>query len=438
MKIAGLNIPFTKDYDITKIENVDKRQPPRSDVAVKIVKRQLVRQKQDVSKWRDATTVAERTEIAPDRKDLVAIYKDVAIDAHLHSLMQTVILKCLAANYWLVDDNGEIDEDETKKVQASWVREFITLTIDSKFWGHSLVQLGPIKDDAFTEVKLIPRENVIPDLHIVKKHVHITPNNSRQAQATTEFIDYTLPIYRNWVVSIGKSDDLGLLHKATPLVLWKKNVLIAWAQYAELFGMPIRVLKTDIRDPEKLQNADNMLKNMGQAAYGVFDTEDILEFIETNNQDAFRVFRELINTSNSELSKLFLGQTMTTEDGSSRSQAEVHENILNDYISATKWFVRDTIQGKLLPIMETHGIIKPGLTFQWDNEEKVSMQEKLEMVVKLSQFYKIPEDYINSTFKIPVEEIPEAAPFTEVSNKQRATTVMREVYNLYKGHNPGH
>lgn len=431
MRILGLDITTAKAVD------VDKPQPPRADIVTKIVKRQLIRQKEDVKRWRDATTIAERQEIAPDRKELIKIYKDVVLDAHLSSLMQTVVLKCLAANYWLIDENGEVDEKETKKLHASWFREFITYTIESKFWGHSLVQLGTIKDDAFSEIKLVPRENVIPELHVVKKHVNVTPNRSQKAQEQTEFIDYTRPEFRPWVIEVGNRDNLGLLHKATPLVLWKKNVFSAWSQYAELFGMPIRVGKTDIRDPEKLGNMDKMLSEMGSAAYGIFDPDDELEFVEGKVGDSYHVFLELINATNGELSKLILGQTMTTEDGSSRSQAEVHENVMNDYISAIKWFIRDTIQGKLLPVMEGHGIIKPGLVFKWDNEEKVSMQGKLEMVVKLSQFYKISPEFIESTFGIPVEDLPPSVPFDQATNKSKATTIMREVYNLYKGHVPG-
>lgn len=287
MKVFGLNITTTK------AENLDKRQPPRSEIGAKIVKRQLIRQKEDVKRWRDATITAERVELAPDRTDLVKIYKDVILDAHLSSLMSTVVFKCLAANYWLVDKEGEIDQESTAKLQASWFREFVTHVIDSKFWGHSLIQLGPIKDDAFTGIKIVPRENVIPELHVVKKHVNITPNNSQRAQNGTEFFDYTKPAFKPWVIPVGKDGDLGLLHKASPLVLWKKNVMVAWSQYAELFGMPIRIGKTDIRDPEKLTNMDNMMKNMGSASYGIFDPDDILEFVETNNTDSFKVFQEL-------------------------------------------------------------------------------------------------------------------------------------------------
>ena len=429
MNVFGLNITTAK------AANVDKTQPPAGNVAVKIVKRQLIRQKQDVKKWRDATQVAERVEIAPDRRELINIYKDIVLDAHLSSLMQTVVLKCLASNYWLVNDKGEIDQDQTEKINASWFREFITYAVESKFWGFSLVQLGPIKDDAFSEIKLVPRENVIPELHIVKKHVYVTPNNGKSK--SEEFIDYTLPRFRPWVVPIGKCEDLGLLHKASPLVLWKKNVFSAWSQYAELFGMPIRIGKTDIRDPEKLANMDKMMSSMGSAAYGIFDPDDEIAFVEGKVGDSYHVFLELIEIVNSELSKLILGQTMTTEDGSSKSQAEVHENVLNDYISAVKGFVRDVIQGQLLPIMERHGIITAGLSFQWDNEEKISTQEKLDMVVKLSQFYKVPADYIQSNFDIPVEEMPPGLPFEQMENKNKATTIMREVYNLYKGHIPG-
>ncbi|MFK5283719.1 hypothetical protein ACI3PL_29500, partial [Lacticaseibacillus paracasei] len=59
---------------------------------------------------------------------------------------------------------------------------------------------------------------------------------------------YTDEPYSNWCIGVGSKRDLGLLLKLTPLVIWKKNAMGAWAEYIEKFGVPIRVGKTDSLD----------------------------------------------------------------------------------------------------------------------------------------------------------------------------------------------
>jgi len=424
MKILGY------DIKLNKISNVDKKQPRRTKI--KIVQRQLLRQKQDIQDWRSATDDAERKTIAPNRLELTRIYKDVDIDSHLSSLVGTILNKCVTSNFWLENESG-IDGNSTDKINTKWFRDFIRHTVDSKFWGHSLIMLGDIIDDGFPNIGIVPREHVIPELNIVKKEVNITPNSNPRSQDQDSFIDYTHPSLNKWYIPIGDKEDLGIYHKATPWALWKKNSIIAWTTYSDLFGHPIRVGKTDILDPEKLANMDNMMKNMGSAAYGIFDPDDIVEFVEARNEDAYQVFMNFIDIANKEMSKLVLGQTMTTEDGSSRSQSEVHERVLNDYITSMKWFVANAIQNELIPRLEFHGIIPSGLSFVWDNQEKISLKEKFDFVIKLKNAgYNVPEDYILENFKIPVE-IQEPIPFNQISNKLKATTVATEVYNLYKG-----
>ena len=63
---------------------------------------------------------------------------------------------------------------------------------------------------------------------------------------------------------------------------------------------------------------------MGTSAYAVLPIAADLEIIESKTTDAHEVFERKIERINSELSKLYLGQTMTTDDGSSLSQSQTH------------------------------------------------------------------------------------------------------------------
>lgn len=52
----------------------------------------------------------------------------------------------------------------------------------------------------------------------------------------------------SWVVEAGDPFDLGLLLKTAPQTISKRYALAFWDQFAEVFGIPMRIAKTDIRD----------------------------------------------------------------------------------------------------------------------------------------------------------------------------------------------
>ena len=108
----------------------------------------------------------------------------------------------------------------------------------------------------------------------------------------------------------------------------------AWAEFGELFGQPIRIGKTDIHDKERKSSMKNMLENMGRSAYALFHSNDQIELVQAGQTDAYQVFEAFLRYADEQISKLFIGQTMTSDDGSSRSQAEVHASIFDEIITS--------------------------------------------------------------------------------------------------------
>ena len=423
MKIFGYNI------DIAKATNADKPMPNRRRSKDRVIYSQLLRQKQDVGQWRDALRQAEST-LRPDRTELIRIFKDVELDAHFCSTLNT-IHNTITSSRFYVAVNGERDDELSKMLDSLWFRKWLTYCIDSKVFGYSLVELGPMVNNNFDEIKLVPREYVVPEKHFVKKSLY----------NWNVGFDYESPKFRDWFIGVGDHCDMGLINKVTPWALWKKNTAQSWSQYSELFGMPIRVGKTDIRDPDKRENMDNMLKNMGRAAFATLDEDDMIEFIENSGTDAYQVYQNLLDTANKEISKVMLGQTMTSEDGSSRSQAEVHEGVMETYMSAYKFYCKNRTQRLLVPRMQKFGALPQGATIEMDNSEQLSSMEKFTIYQGMLNHYNIPAEHIQETFGIEVEEkeVPPAlegfqsSPEENIQNVNASTTVMREVYNLYKG-----
>ena len=213
--------------------------------------------------------------------------------------------------------------------------------------------------------------------------------------------------------------------KAAPLVIWKKNALGAWSEFVEIFGSPIRIGKTDTRDEETRANMENMLKNMGVAAYGVFDTDDLIELIESNRSDAYQVFDMMIQRCNSEISKLILGQTATMDEKSFVGSAEVQERVLNKVAYNDEFFIEGVLNYQLVPMMTRLGLFPEGVKIEVKAEDDLSLieQSKIDIeLIKTGKFTFTPE-YLDKKYGSEVIVVNDP---TDVAN------IQNRLDNLYK------
>lgn len=409
---------------IAGILNVSRKQPIKTRIIDKIIEVQNYRNRQDIGKWRAGLVAAEAT-ILPNRLGLYRSYADAVLDLHLTSVMGSRKNKIKCKKFKIVGVNGKEVEDKTKLLQSQWFVDFMDLSLDSIFWGHSLIQFGDLIDGKFAKVELVPREHVDPVKEIVRKHPLMDMGES-----------YVDSPYSDWCIGVGKPKDLGLLAKATPMAIWKKNALSSWAEYGEMFGQPIRMGKTNIKDPQSKANMEKMLEQMGSCAWGVFDMEDTLELVETNKQDAYEVFLKLCEYIDGQFSKGIQGQTMTSDNGSSRSQAEVHEAVADEYGESDETFMANVINDKLIPLLIKHGFPLNGFRFEFDNSENLGLEAQFAIDSKLLEFYDIPEDYITEKYGTPVKKKAEPKPITPdggpgVGKSQSSKTIINSIYSLY-------
>jgi SPP1 gp7 family putative phage head morphogenesis protein len=378
-------------YDIKMAAN-----PKKQRLFSTVEQQNLIRIRQDVGKWRNALIAAE--DIAfPQREDLYALYEDLLVDNHLYSVIQTRKLNVLSMPFKVIKKKGGQEvQEKTMLLQVGWFRQLCEHLLDSLFWGHTLVELGKMDSSGqLSGMFLIPRAHVCPEFGYVK---HLPTD--------THGLSYKHAPYNSNVVEAGSPRDLGLLMRAAPAALWKKNAFTAWAEYTQIFGMPLRKAKSSSFDSSNRGRLENMLKKMGQAAYVILEDGEDIEFVETGNSDAYMVYDKLIERTNAEMSKLILGQTMTTDNGSSRSQSEVHERVADKYTEADKAMLQDIINTQVLPKLAALGFpFTSDETFVWDETEVLEVMDQWTIVKGLldTQKYKIPADYITKTFGVPVE-----------------------------------
>jgi phage gp29-like protein len=125
----------------------------------------------------------------------------------------------------------------------------------------------------------------------------------------------------------GPSRRGGLARSAVTLWMLQSFSIRDLMAFLEQYGMPIRVgTYDDNATPEQQAVLATAITNMGTDAGCTIPKSMAITLVERKGgagaNDSFLPF---VNWLNSECSKLVLGQTMTTENGASMSQAEVHE-----------------------------------------------------------------------------------------------------------------
>lgn len=406
MEIFGINI--------TRAKNLDKTKPQAANI--KPIERQNTRVAQDIDNWRAALQEAENI-YNYDRRVLQEIFLELKFDAHITAVTNQIIAEISGSDFrFQLDD--ETDEEATATIQSGWFTDFIKLCIEAEFYGYSLIELGAIKDNKFSYAKGIDRRYVVPEYKVVKKDLY--------SYANKDGYKFDEAPYNSWTVFVD-TGDFGLYNRAVPLWVYKKQAYNYWAEYQQLFGSPMRVGKTDVRDESRRKNMASMLKNMGNASWGVFDTDDIIEFVEAGGNGTSSPFKEMITDINGELSKLIVGQTMTTEDGSSRSQAEVHEGVKNSLIEMYYRNVERVVNDQLYPLMVQHRIVKPGLKFEFVWSEKdLNQIQKVEAVAKLAPFFDFDPEYIKdfTGLEVNTRVVPvSGSPLNRLKNYYGSTDV---------------
>jgi SPP1 gp7 family putative phage head morphogenesis protein len=377
-------------FDIT---NASKKQPEKARIMQKVIEQQLLRTRQDINKWKLAVQSAE-SRTFPNRRMLYECYQDVALDGHLSGLMELRKANITGKIFKIVDKSGETVDDKTKLLDSMWFFDFLDFALDSKFYGFSLIQFGDLDNDKFKDLEIVPREYVSPETGEVSNLPGVKGG-----------IKYTESPYKEWSIGVGKAKDLGLLMKLSPYVIWKKGAIGAWSEASEMFGMPIRIGRTNIQDPEMKANMEGMLKNMGSAAWGVFDTSDILELLQTSKSDVYAIYDKLIERCNSEMSKIVLGHSASIDATAGKLGGEdnTHEAI-ESFIDSDKRFIRFVINDQLIPFLNGKGMGFDGLECVFDDSEEISVLDQFSIDGKLLDYYDIPEAYIEKTYGTDVKK----------------------------------
>lgn len=405
MKLFGFNIPIQFGY-----KNATATTPEMSKLLefIQRPQQQIYRSPQEIQDFKTATTAAE-SNYNPNRYLLYKLYNDMVLDAHLTSVMQQRKNLTMVKEFKVVNKAGEENEKLSELLQTKWFRDFVNFALDSRFWGYSLVQFDDLVNDSFKCVELVPRLYVKPELHLVVK-----------AWSDLNGVDYLEPPFSDWCIGVGNPKDLGLLHKASPLVIWKKNAMGAWSDYQNKFGIPPVIAKSSANDKPTQDKIDSMLQNFQRGAWGRFGKDDLIELIEVSKTDAYKVFDALIERVNQEISKLIIGQTGTTAEKAYVGSAEVHERVMLNYAEEDEHFIEDVCNYQLIPMMERLGVKFNGHKIEVSESDELTLDQQIKADDMLLKYFDLDPTEIENTYgrKVVKKEVQEPdTNFGKVQNR---------------------
>lgn len=354
--------------------------------------------RKELDDWLNARE-AMLSKMNPLTYPLQQLYKDSMLDNHLSGIIETQrVLPLLNKTFVIKDKKGNVDEELSQLIEGNWMRKIIREALLSKFYGYSLIYLDNLDADNSKDKIITPieRGRVLPQKNMILRNPY---DSNSDGIKYDEFPSYFL------YASLG-NDIIGLLQSVAPMTIYKRHSWASWDDFEQIFGMPLRIARTSINTIEQYDKIQDWLESMGTASYGIFDKNTDIELVDTKHTDSFHIYLEKINAVNKEMSKCILGETMTTEDGSSQSQAEVHLRILEDVQDADRIEIVSWANDFLIPILRVNNFnIPDGYTFDIIEKADIKPSKKIKIdSILLQNGFNIKPEYIENTYGTPLDE----------------------------------
>lgn len=174
----------------------------------------------------------------------------------------------------------------------------------------------------------------------------------------------------------------GLARLVAVMYMLKSYTLRDWWSFAEVFGIPIRIGKYGPNaTKDDIATLINAIGKIASDAGAAIPDSMKMELIESGAaKGGDTLFENMARWCDEQISKAVLGQTMTSDNGSSRAQAEVHNGVRTDI---AKWDARQ------LEATINEQLIKPYIILNWGEQKhyprvciKIDEPEDLKLLVE--------------------------------------------------------
>jgi phage gp29-like protein len=278
------------------------------------------------------------------------LYEQVAQDDQVKACLQQRF-RAVTAHEWEVLPGGDkrIDkaaakhlEDQLKAIKWDDITEKMLWGV---FYGFSASEVIWKQDDSKIVIDNILVRN--------RRRFHFNQDQQLVLKTFQSPLGEQLPDKKFWYFTVGADHDdepygRGLAHWLYWPAFFKRNGVRWWLRFLELFASPARKGTY----PSGATNAEKdvlweALANFGQDDRMMIPEGLDIEFLESARNGSVD-YKAMCDQMDAAISKVLLSQTMTTDNGSSQSQAEVHQDVADSVIESDADLVCDSFNSTVV------------------------------------------------------------------------------------------
>lgn len=211
-----------------------------------------------------------------------------------------------------------------------------------------------------------------------------------------------------------RSDSLNkaaLLRVVSWYFLFKHFSVKDWTIFAERYGMPVRVGKYSkaSNDQERLELV-KAINDLGKDGGAVIPKDSEIEFVEARVSGSLP-YPQLAQFCNGEISKAILGNTLTTEVGSSggnRALGEVHErgeiDMTDDDGKRLAITIRQQLCRPLVKFNLGDNFPVPFVNFLAEEEQNLKERAERDKILIAEIGLPVSRQYLYETYEIPIPQ----------------------------------
>lgn len=287
--------------------------------------------------------------------------------------------------------NEKADDQINELLKQPWFRRFRKEVVESEFWGFSLLQF--YRDiDGNIDFDSIDRKHYDPVQKIVLRY-----------QSDTD--GAPLELFSNTLVIGNDPRGLGIMSAVMPYVLYKRGNIGDWAQFCQIFGMPIREYTYDAGDEEARRRLVEDARKQGANAVYIHPEGSTLTLHESGNKSGSSdLYNNFSDKCDSQMSIAILGNTLTTDAKATGTQAlgTVHKQEEDEIKDEDQALILSVLNSAhMRKILASLGYNVEGGEFRFIEVKDIDKTVQLQVVTQMmDRGLPIDDDYLYDTFDI--------------------------------------
>ena len=329
-----------------------------------------------------------------NRTQLYDMYTScLTTDGHLSGIVKKRLSAVARQRFEFQRDGKPVDEINDQ-IKSPWFRRFIKEAVNSKLWGFTLCQFRR-DEKGWITFDLIDRKHFDP----IKKEV---------LQYEMDVNGVPLDAFADCLVICDDPRGLGELATCMPYALYKRGNLGDWAQFCQIFGMPIREYVYSAGDEEARRRLLNDAKKQGANAVYIHPEGSTMTIHEAQGKSGTNdLYERFTKNCNDEMSIAILGNTLTTKSDTNGTQAlgTVQAKEQMKITEDDTQFILDLLNYDMTEIFASLGVDTTGGEFVCVEQKYQDKQVQINVVSKLKEMgLPISDDYLYQTFDVEKPE----------------------------------